>query len=78
MTGISIETDGSGWLGTFALSVAAAADFILSDGSPVDGVIVNLADGSVVSGQLTAAGNGYLVIAGRAIEVEDLTRFQVT
>jgi hypothetical protein len=70
MAGLAIETDNSGWQGTFTLTVGFAAADVLSDGAPVDDVRARLRDGTVLAGTLTAAGNGQLVIDSRAVDIE--------
>ncbi|MFA5709300.1 hypothetical protein [Mycolicibacterium sp.] len=75
MPGISLETDGSGWGGTFTRVVTAAAKDLLSDAAAID--IHVIADDRPVSGRLTDVAGGFLVIENRRIPLDDVTGFYV-
>ena len=77
MAGISLETDGSGWNGSYTVAVESAARDLLSDG-PVAGVSVDSENDGAVRGTLTSLSDGHLVIGGSRIEIsENITGFYV-
>lgn len=74
MAAIVLESDGSGWLGSFGVTVEAFAADLLSDGEPVSDVTATTDDGVTISGVLTEASGGYLVIDGQRVEIADTLR----
>lgn len=75
MSGISLETDGRSWSGTFANAVLATAKDLLTDGQPVR-VRMRVND-EPVGGYLTAVAADCLVVSGRKIPVDEVSGFYV-
>ena len=74
---IVLESDGSAWLGSFGVTVETFAADLLSDGEPVSDVTATTDDGVTISGVLTEASGGYLVIDGQRVKVTRTLRLTV-
>ena len=71
MPTLSLETDRTGWTGSFAAVVELVAKDLLSDGAPVNNVSVESDDEGIVNGALTAVEDGHLIVDGQRIEIAD-------
>lgn len=78
MYSLSLESDRSGWLGTFGVAVTAIARDILSDGAPLEGVVVDIEEADSVSGVLTEADDSSVTVNGVRIAVENIRGFHVS
>jgi small nuclear ribonucleoprotein (snRNP)-like protein len=70
---------GAGWHGTYALTVAHMVTDLLSDGEPVEDVLVETDDGEQHEGTLSAfdAQEQTITVNGVPINVDDITRVTV-